>query len=536
MFLRRQGYSKRFTFDVIYSAFQKSFRRGDVELAIEMGYEFQEYPNALKKRLIQNCTEDCPDLYLINNIYVTEPDIRKLMAFIPVICKHIKNHEGCYGMRIACEMEPINSKPNLGENCDDLLTLLRKCLYYLINDDIFTFISYFQQRYPHINLMKIYNYIGKHNTFLFMLCVWETRDYMHEKYKIEKFEFEENKIFDMKMVLPSYIYDKHVRSCPKENKTYEYFINNLILFPRKEETDLERQSKELYISSNIGIGDIIRTLTGKQSKNKKSILNKPKNEEQEEEESKGGKEEILGRNYKVIQTQLITGQYKSKVYYCSINENDKYEYILKGPFIKEDEMKAQILSDIIKQKLLISKLPNNSQSSYSSKIVEIDGSSYILSNNFIPIDKDNVVIKSSKLEENVKIYNGNKYFYSHELLKSLTKNEIIELLKILAFRKIIGTNDTCSRNIIYFNKHLYSIDDPVLLKNTNYMFKIHYEKYETEYNKVVFKYFDEITKFLNEWDEIINSSEDIPENVQTKSPIFKFEATGNSNFLIHIDN
>ena len=59
MFLRRQGYSKRSTFDVFYSAFQKSLRRGDAELAIEIGYEFQEYPNA-----------NCPYLYLINNIYI----------------------------------------------------------------------------------------------------------------------------------------------------------------------------------------------------------------------------------------------------------------------------------------------------------------------------------------------------------------------------------------------------------------------------------------------------------------------------------
>ena len=74
-----------------------------------------------------------------------------------------------------------------------------------------------------------------------MLCVWETTDYVHEKYKLEKFNFEEDKKFDMTLKLPDYIYDKHVRSCPKERKNYEFFINNLILFPRKEESYIERE-------------------------------------------------------------------------------------------------------------------------------------------------------------------------------------------------------------------------------------------------------------------------------------------------------
>ena len=197
MFLRRQGYSRRFTFDVIYSALQKSLRRGDVKLSIEMGYEFQEYPNALKKRLIQNCTEDCPDLNLINDIYNTQPYLRLLIPFIPVICNHVKSHDGCYGMRIACEMDPLKEQPNLEkDHHDDLLTLLQKCYYHICQSEELKFINYFQHLYPKIDLVGIYEFINNNKTFLYMLCVWETSDFMHESYKIEPLNIEKNKLFD----------------------------------------------------------------------------------------------------------------------------------------------------------------------------------------------------------------------------------------------------------------------------------------------------------------------------------------------------
>ena len=81
MFLRKHGSSGKYTFDVIYSALQKSLRRNYLELALEMAQEFKEYPNALKKRLIQNCTEDCPDMKLVLDIYNTPSELNELVKF-----------------------------------------------------------------------------------------------------------------------------------------------------------------------------------------------------------------------------------------------------------------------------------------------------------------------------------------------------------------------------------------------------------------------------------------------------------------------
>ena len=109
MFLRNTGASGRFTFDVIYSCFQKSLRKGEMELALEMAKEFREYPNALKKRLIYCTCEDCPNLYLIRDIFNTAPEISELIQFIPIICNHVKCHEVINTFRAACQAEYVDS-------------------------------------------------------------------------------------------------------------------------------------------------------------------------------------------------------------------------------------------------------------------------------------------------------------------------------------------------------------------------------------------------------------------------------------------
>lgn len=495
MFLRYQGYSKRFSFDVIYSALQKSLRRGDEELAIEMGYEFIEYPNALKKRLIQNCSEDCPNLYLVNDIYNTPLDIGRLLSFIPVICKHIKNHDGCYGMRLACEKGPINEKPILGENHDDLMTLLRKCFYYITQHDELTFISFFQDLYPKIDLIQIYNFIGGNKTFLYMLCVWETIEYVHERYQIEPFNFDQKKVFKKGMKLPEFVYDKHVRSGPKANKTYAYFVNNLILHPRKEESDIEKEAKKLLIETDRGITEMFASLIGETDNNKKNDIN--------------SNIEKIDRKAKLLLIESKVDENHPKTYFCSLNDGKRYDRILIGPFENESEVDMQIMSDLIKQKLL------SLTSSYSSKKVSYKNQICILATNNIQIDKNNILTQTSDSEENMQIYTGSRYLFSHASVGSLSSNEIVELLKILAFRKIIGTNKTCDKNIIHFNKHLYTINDPVLLLETPYMFESHLDKFDKDYEQMLSNNFKKVPCFLNGWKMIIRNAQDIPDNVKS---------------------
>ena len=133
MFLRKKGANGRFRFDEIYSCLQKSLRRGDTKLSLEMAKEFNEYPNALKKRLIQNCCEDCPNLYLVNDIFHTETKVESLAKLIPAICAHVKCREATLAFRVACE-EPYDFEP-LSREDDYLLTVSRKCFTVLCQDN-----------------------------------------------------------------------------------------------------------------------------------------------------------------------------------------------------------------------------------------------------------------------------------------------------------------------------------------------------------------------------------------------------------------
>ena len=190
---------------------------------------------------------------------------------------------------------------------------------------------------------------------------------------------------------------------------------------------------------------------------------------------------------KLLQTQLVTGNGKARVYYCDIKKDlsdyfprifhEEYGFILKTP-LKQNEIDSIILSSEIKNMLgMISDNP-----------IQINPTS-ILSVNFVPVDEDDYVVKTSKLETDVKIYNGNKYSYHSDMI---SKNPL-EVFKGLLFRKIIGTNDTVDRNFIYIANRIISIDDPALFKETEYIFK---KPLAQKYRQNYIKYFDKC------WSEI----------------------------------
>ena len=428
MFLKKKGFSGKYNFDVIYSAIQKFMRRNEFENALEMCKEFKEYPNALKKRLIYCSVEDCPDMNLINDIYNTEPKIEKLIPYVQVICNHIKCREVFYAFYYCAAKKPLN-KEELNIK-DDLMTTMKKLVYLVMEEKFDEIISFYQKYYPNMELKKIFNFINKNRCFIYALAAKFVCPYIEEKYEIKK-DIKVNFEFNKDFILPDYIYDKHTMH--GKDKSYAFFINNIILIPRKEETEIEKKAKEIYITTNNSTG---------------FWLDKRKNEKFFEEMKAGN----------LIQTQLITSKWKPKVFYYDKNNNNKYEYILKKK-MKRTEMEECINSDKIKK---IFNLKNLN--------VEIEGDNLVMKN-IISIDPSNIVVKTSKLETNVKIYNGDHYHYNHNQLEKLENDEIIQLFKILLFRKIIGTNDTCERNIIHIDKKLVSIDDPMLLKETDFMWK-----------------------------------------------------------------
>lgn len=477
MFLQKHGSGGLFTFDVIYSCLQKSLRRGDITLSLYMAKEFKDYPGALKKRLIQNCCEDCPDLKLIIELYGVN-DYNDLIKYIPIICRHIKYRGALWMFRIAVTMEPLSIPPpdisNYISQNDDMLTTCRKLYRLACEGREIEFVQWFVNKTDSPILMKIYKYLSSNRTFIFMLIATLYIDYIGENYSpLPADEKLINKILSISYIknLPDYVYDRHVGCSPPNQKTYEFFINNLQLNPAKDEMDYEKYAKQLYITSNLSANAYVHKLVDGVER-----VTEPK---------------------KLLQTQLITAKHKPKVYYCSF-DGINYTHCLKGP-MDTINYEQFILPDVIKRLI--------GMNSPDTCLISINNIYYLCSNNLIPVDDTNVIISNSKLEHNVRLYNGDKYVLTDDKLKTLNDDEQLQLLKILLFRKFIGTNDTCNRNIIYYNSTFTSIDDPILLQSSAFMFKKKLNKdIAAIYNSMHKKHHDVLMEWLDNCINIISGS------------------------------
>ena len=234
MFLRKTGASERFSFDEIYSCFQKCLRRGYLELLVEMTKEFKDYPNALKKRLVYCCCEDCPNLYLIRDIYNTPADIKQLVKFVPIICNHIKCREVIMTFRAACQADYISD--DFDWQHDDVWTACRKLFFKLCQTghDVNAIIDDIQSKCDKLKdtrewkLKTISNFINKCRTVLYAIIAFNCIPYvsvenyvdtfnqpysLSEKEIDELMKFEFNHKFDK---LPDWVYDKHCHNSPAE--------------------------------------------------------------------------------------------------------------------------------------------------------------------------------------------------------------------------------------------------------------------------------------------------------------------------------
>lgn len=465
MFLQKYGASKKYRFDEIYSALQKSMRRNLPELAVEMGKEFKQYPGALRKRLVQNCCEDIPNLFLINDIYNLGDNYQQLVQMIPTICAHVKCREALYGFRVACQTKIIQGDL---DQYDDFLTMLCKVYRYLCENRGADVVEFFQQ-FTDIRLSKIYNFINKDRTFLYMLVAWIHVPYVTNEH-YQRVDVKIDMTLKPPATLPLWVYDKHVGSSPQEQKSYKFFIDNCILSPRQPETDLERRGRELYLLTSMGSGPYIHPII--------NCFNAPKPK-------------------KLLQTQLITARYKPRTWFCMFRDCGRYTHILKGPYTcSQADLQKLLLPDQLKVMFELS--------SPESRLVSIENLFYIVSKNMVQLDppgtseddlmyNTRTVRRTSKLESTI-IYAGN--IHALEMDGEYTPQEELDLLKVLCFRKIIGTNDTTARNILYYNHKFTSIDDPVELQETPYMFKTRLNKQlQDKYQKMYECHKQE----LNEW-------------------------------------
>ena len=260
MFLRKTGYSKRYTFDVIYSALQKFMRRGMKEEAIEMCKEFHDYPNALRKRLVYCICEDCPDLDLVYKVFSersTSPEhIKNLVKYVPVICDHMKSREifyHCYYLAATGKYskEPLSIK-------DDQETMLSKIVYGLAHERELEMIEFFQKHIALVPLKRIFTFSGKNRCFIYTLAAYFLKPHLREKCVLRDVPITFD--FDANFVMPDYVYDKHVHG---GTKGYAFFVNNIVMIPVEPESEVAREAKKICIESECNTGHWLSELAKK---------------------------------------------------------------------------------------------------------------------------------------------------------------------------------------------------------------------------------------------------------------------------------
>lgn len=316
--------------------------------------------------------------------------------------------------------------------------------------------------------------------FLYSLIVYDKLAYTHEKFELKPLDVDIDTI--NKITLPDYVYDKHTAQGNRNKETahYKFFIDNIVLIPRygDKETDIEIEGKRLYTEYNKPTKAFLDPLP-----NDIVLKHYPPPDTK------------LLETHKYLQTQLITGRNKPKVYYWDYKDDGTYSKVIKGPINRYDYMRNK-LTDMLKKDIGL----KCQHLKYSN--------GWMIANNFIKINPNEYIKKTSKLETNVNIFSGQTHGCTKDTIDALTELGKLEWLKCLTFRKFAGTNDTCFRNFLNVNGHVYTIDDPLLGDyTTEYMFKTKLNPaIASKFMKAIDEHFDELTAWLTECENKIKSA------------------------------
>lgn len=453
MFLSKYGASGRFKFNEICLTLYKGLLHGDVKISLEMTKEFKHYPNMLMKKLIEFCCINCPNIYLINDIYNIKPcsknntDIifSNLICYIPAICTHDKCIEATLAFRTACE-ESYNYE-ELSVHDNDLLTIVSKCFTILCkhDGDAAIILDFFEYLIPNINIKRIYNFISKKTCFIWMLCAWKCIKSITQKQYIKPRLYEVYLNFNIN----EYIINE-LPEYSDENIYIQHSMNENVKLNLKDE-----QLSECFI---------------------KPILKCKK----------------LDDNIKLVRIHSSSNS--------NVNVYISNKHILEGPYESIESLRKILLSDYIKKNLNLFYL--------NYKIVEYKSKYYLVWTN-VKISNETFDELYKKASDNHKDLNH----FEHVKIETIKSKPIVELFKILIFRKAIGTSNTNVNDILYYNKTLISTNDSILLKETKCIFEKKLdEKICHNYRFLLKKHFKKIVSFINQFmkfiynDNIINTN------------------------------
>lgn len=483
----------------VYSCFQKYVRRGDFENAVYWASQialpstgstmYKGYPNALRKRLLQHALEDVGNIDIALQLLDTPtPSWDALVPWIQRLCLFPKTRAAAWANRVAVEyIENPSAAPTL---------LLTRCAEALVlhRDEKITELSLLFPK----PVMKLYKEINKevlafHAYSLKALGILDIAPSTPPA-TLSVSCSPVNPDWLVRRDVPDWAYDKHTARGKSLGRGYEHFFETMVIHPRLLDTEIdmfEAEAKALYLN---GKEQRVRHIL---SASKQPQHPEPKNPATGEIHvlSQGSSSEapsLPPSSYvNIIQIQPLTAKSKPRVWFAENSEGK--QVVIKGPMTPKDR-NAVISSEAMKIRL---GLPHSN--------VREDGV-FLVSDSLVDYKTFGTRSVTTKLEQNVQVIDSRDIDSLTWNVKMLEEQELARgILIALAFRKLVGANDTCDRNFVVRNSIVFSLDDAALNKDTTFMWKKGLQKQKARYIAALEAHWTYVEAELKRWVSVLGS-------------------------------
>ena len=487
----------------IYSLLFKSLRSGDEIHALYSVHQIP-YKYLTKKILIIFLCENCPNIYVIRELYMTNPDMIDFDIWAVRICRMVKTRIVINAFRIVSFGEykendySINSliilptppptanddatiislqqEKTLVKNAFIIWSLLSKNgLDTTMNEIMRLYYTIVPSSNPKGLLYKLYAYLDERYLdiiFIFLALISIPSYSLNLTQPRVNADIDPNlKIPEYIDHLPDYIYDLYSTS-KKSNHAISYYFNNMKLPPSTRMTMTDKYGVKKFIQVNEPLETSIN-------------------------------EYIKCKDFKVIKIARFDNERYSLA--STHSTRIKYKYIITmQPIQKKAHARNFIFSEALKQDLGLQTLKRH--------IISHNLKYYIIQNNFLPITDTEDFAKNAK----------GQIFYTHSIstiypehIEFHTDDEsfIIKFFTVLMYRKIIGFPIYNKYSLVLLNGEIYMLDDNL---NKFYSKTITYPVLSTQ-TEVIMKqqlsiYWNTIHKTLKRWYKIISGNKYIPIN------------------------
>lgn len=184
--------------------------------------------------------------------------------------------------------------------------------------------------------------------------------------------------------------------------------------------------------------------------------------------------------YELLQVAPRTSSDKVPVYYA--RDEDWNPVVLKGP-LSTEEIQALLITERFKELL---GLPRTN--------VRWNDNNTVVSDCLYDYSLSESHICKSGIDKGKRLSNIKLKAWRHDITD---RTAVRSFLKALAFRIMIGTDDTVPRNFIVIGQTVYSIDDPAWEEEPKHLWKV--KTHSEHYNTLLDENWEWVIAFLNAW-------------------------------------